>query len=122
MFLKLAHTKLDIYESSRLLVVECYKVTKTFPAEEKFTLVQQIRRAAVSVLLNIAEGCSRKSMIERNRFFIISRGSLIEVDTALDLAIGLNFCTEDELKKLGALIIKTFKMLCGLISKPPTHH
>ena len=61
MFLKLGHTKLIVYQFSQDLVLECYKITKLFPLEEKFALVQQIRRAAVSVHLNIAEGSSRKS-------------------------------------------------------------
>jgi len=75
MFLQLAHTKLDVYQFSQQLALECYRLTKQFPNEEKFALVQQIRRAAISVHLNLAEGCSRKSLAERKRFFEISRGS-----------------------------------------------
>lgn len=65
MFLKLAHTKLDIIQCSRELVLSCYKLTKPFPEQEKFGITQQIRRAALSVHLNIAEGCSRRSQPER---------------------------------------------------------
>ena len=79
-------------------------------------MVQQIRRAAVSVHLNIAEGCSRKSAIERKRFFEISRGSVVEVDTAFDIAIALGYCTEKELTIVGEKLMRTFKMLCGLIN------
>jgi four helix bundle protein len=79
MFLQLAHTKLDVYKVSQELALECYRITKQFPNEEKFALVQQIRRTATSVHLNLAEGCSRKSEAERKRFFEISRGSLIEI-------------------------------------------
>ena len=78
MFLQLAHTKLAIFQASRALCLECYKTTKAFPADEKFAMVQQIRRAALSVHLNIAEGNSRKSVAERKRFYEISRGSVIE--------------------------------------------
>jgi four helix bundle protein len=78
MFLQLNHQKLDIYSISRTFVKECYFITKQFPSEEKSALVQQIRRAALSVHLNIAEGCSRKSETERKRFFEVSRGSIIE--------------------------------------------
>jgi four helix bundle protein len=60
MFLQLAHTNLNVYQFSRTLVLECYKLTRQFPNEEKFAMVQQIRRAALSVHINIAEGCSRK--------------------------------------------------------------
>jgi four helix bundle protein len=115
MFLQLAHTKLDGFTASRELVLECYKVTKSFPAEERYALTSQIRRAALSVHLNVAEGCSRKSLPERKRFFEVSRGSLIEVDAAFDIAINLSYCTANELQPLGEKMIKTFKILCGLI-------
>ena len=79
-------------------------------------MVQQIRRAALSVHLNIAEGCSRKSLIERKRFFEVSRGSVIEIDTALDIAIGLMYCNLEQLQCLG-------EALSGLIgSAKNTHH
>lgn len=60
MFLDLAHTKKPVFQESRRFVLECYRITKDFPQEEKFAIVQQIKRAALSVDLNIAEGCSRK--------------------------------------------------------------
>ncbi len=65
MFLQLAHTKIDVFQQSRKLTLEFYRITKDFPTEEKFAMVQQIRRAALSVHLNIAEGCLRKSLAER---------------------------------------------------------
>lgn len=116
MFLQLAHTKLDVFQVSKLFVLECYRVTKTFPTEEKFALIQQIRRAALSVHLNVAEGCSRKSPAERKRFYEVSRGSVIEVDTAFDIACALNYCTQENLTVLGEHLIKTFKILSGMIS------
>jgi four helix bundle protein len=116
MFLQLAHTKLDIFEASKAFVLECYRITKGFPAEEKFAMTSQIRRAALSTHLNIAEGCSRRSFSERKRFFEISRGSVIEVDTALDVAVDLNYCSTSEIKSLGEKLIKTFKLLCGMIN------
>jgi len=115
MFLQLAHTKLEVYAVSRRLILECYQITKKFPAEEKFALVQQIRRAAISVHLNLSEGCSRKSPAERRRFFEISRGSVIEIDTAIGLSYKLGYVTLDELKELGEAIIKSFKLLSGMI-------
>ena len=116
MFLKLAHTKLDVFQASKQLALECYRTTKAFPAEEKFILVQQIRRAALSVHLNIAEGCSRKSFAERKRFFEISRGSIVEVDTAFDIGCSLNYCAETDLAAPGEYLIKTFKIVSGLIA------
>ena len=93
MFLELSHTKLDIFKVSKSFVLNCYRETKTFPPEEKFGIVQQIRRAALSVHLNIAEGCSRRSVAERKRFYEVARGSLIEIDAALDIAVELNYTT-----------------------------
>jgi four helix bundle protein len=115
MFLQLAHTKTPVFKESQKFTLECYRITRDFPQDERFTMVQQIRRAALSVHLNIAEGCSRKSEAERKRFFEISRGSIIEIDAALDIAIKLNYKTEEELKPLGSYLVNTFKQLTGLI-------
>ena len=116
MFLQLGHTKLEVYAASQQFVLECYKLTKTFPAEEKFALTQQIRRAAISVHLNISEGSSRRSEADRKRFFEISRGSVIEIDAALDVASDLEYCTIENNQTLGQSLIKCFKLLTGLIN------
>ena len=79
-------------------------------------MVQQIRRAALSVHLNVAEGFSRKSAAERKRYFEIARGSVIEIDTAIHIAVDLNYCLLENLHELGESIVKTFKQLSGLIS------
>jgi four helix bundle protein len=116
MFLKLSHTKLDIFQISKGFVLSCYRETKLFPAEEKFGIVQQIRRAALSVHLNIAEGCSRKSIAERKRFYEIARGSLVEVDAALDIAVELSYIQEERLQELGEFIVRIFQMVSKMIS------
>lgn len=125
MFLQLAHTKLNVYHSSKSLALECYKLTAKFPADEKFAMVQQMRRAALSVNLNLAEGCSGKSKLERNRFFEIAQGSVIEIDTAFEIANDLLYTTSEQLKPLGNLTISTFKLLSGMLSSgnsPLTTH
>ena len=122
MFLQLAHTKLDVDQFSQQLCLECYRITKKFPNDEKFALVQQIRRAAISVHLNLAEGCSRKSLAERKRFFEISRGSVIEIDSAIGISFKLEYVTLVELKPLGDAIINTFKLISGMIKGDETHH
>ena len=85
------------------------------PDDERYGLTSQIRRAGLSIHLNIAEGSSRKSKADRKRFFEISRGSLIEVDTAIGVAYDLELLTDDQVADLGELIINTFKVLTGLI-------
>src|SRR5438034_7175909 len=115
MFLKLNHQKLDVYSASGSFVLECYKLSKYLPAHEKFGMISQIRRAALSVHLNIAEGASRKSEIERKRFYEISRSSIVEIDAALDIATGLEYLKNYETSKLGEAMVKCFKILTGLI-------
>ena len=115
MFLQLAHTKLDVYKFSQKLALECYKVTRNFPSNEKYAMIQQIRRAALSVHLNIAEGSSRKSNPERKRFYEIARGSVIEIDTAIGIAYELSYANLEQLQPLGDMIIRTFKILSGMI-------
>ncbi len=122
MFLTLNHQKLDIYSASKKFVLESYKMTKQLPAEEKFGMISQIRRAALSVHVNIAEGASRKSEQERKRYYEISRGSIVEVDAALDIAKVLGYLTDDfDLKELGIAMVRCFKLLSGLIDSA-IHH
>lgn len=122
MFLELGHTKLDIYSKSKMLTLLCYKATIKFPQEEKYNLVQQIRRAALSVHLNIAEGASRKSPLERKRFYEIARSSVVEVDTGFDIGAELKYCEKAELTELGYYIISCFKQLSSLINYNTDKH
>jgi four helix bundle protein len=115
MFLTLNHQNLKVYKTSRDLSLHCYRITKVFPVEEKYAMTQQIRRAALSVYLNIAEGSSRKSEAERRRFFEIARGSLIEIDAALDIAFLLEYFTKDTVEELGKCLIESFKLLSSMI-------
>jgi len=120
MFLQLGHTKLDVYTTARQLIKQSYRVVSKFPIEEKYILSQQIKRAALSVQLNIAEGSSRRSDVERKRFYEIARGSVIEIDAALDAALDLGYCSSENLTDFGDTIIKCFKYLSGLINSIPT--
>lgn len=117
MFLTLNHQKLTVYRVSKDFVLECYRLTRLLPVEEKFGMIAQIRRAALSIHLNIAEGASRKSLAERKRFYEIARGSIIEIDAALDIADKLGYLSEKEVDLLGRLMVECFKMLCGLIER-----
>jgi four helix bundle protein len=115
MFLKLNHQKLEVFTVSRQFVLECYKLSNTLPGDKRFGMVSQIRRAAVSFHLNIAEGASRKSETERKRFYEIARGSMIEIDAALDIANDLEYLKNFDTVKLGETMVNCFKLLSGLI-------
>ena len=115
MFLKLNHQKLAAFSASKEFVLECYRISKILPEEERYSLVAQIRRAALSVHLNMAEGCSRKSETERKRYYEIARGSLIEIDAALDIAASLSYFKKIDLSALAEKMIRCFKLLIGLI-------
>ena len=115
MFLKLNHHHLDICKTSRLLTIRIYQLTREFPSEEKFVLIPQIRRAVISTYLNISEGCSRKSIQERKRFFEIARSSLVELDAALDISNDLGYCNSVILNQTSSILVRTFSMISKMI-------
>lgn len=115
MFIQLKHKSLNVYSAVRELTKEIYKISMQLPSEEKFNMVQQVRRAALSVKLNLSEGCSRRSVAERKRYIEISRGSIIEIDAALETAIDLNYLKITDLEKTGELLNKCFAMLSKMI-------
>jgi len=116
MFLQLAHKEMDVYKIAKSFVLSCYQLSKVFPPEEKFNMVQQVRRAALSVQLNIAEGASRRSLVERRRFYEIARGSVVEIDAALDIAISLNYFAKDDIEELGDIMTRCFQMLTKMVA------
>lgn len=117
LMLKLAHKKLDVWKKSLVLVAEVYKLTQSFPREEQFGLSSQLRRASVSVISNIAEGFARSSEIETKRFLEISRSSLVEVDTQIEIALKLNYLNEKDIIDLIESSNHIFAMLTNLIKK-----
>ena len=116
MFLQLNHQKLDVFATAKSFTLECYRVTKLLPTDERFNMTQQIRRAALSVCLNIAEGASRKSATERRRYYEVARGSIIEIDAALDISAELKYCNKENLEPLGSLMQRTFSMLSKMLN------
>lgn len=116
MYLPLAHTKLDCYHLTRKLVLSCYQLSKKFPESERFGLIQQIRRAATSVSLNIAEGSARRTKAERRRFYEIARSSVVEIDAILDLCFDLEYCKKIDMDPTGAMISRCFKTITGLMN------
>ena len=114
--LKLSHKNLEVYKFSLLLAKEIYEATKLFPKEEQFTLVSQLRRAAVSVSSNLAEGASRTSSAEKKRFFEISRGSVSEIDTQLEIALTLGYLKKEQISNLETYLESVFRMLSKMIN------
>lgn len=115
MFLNLNHKSLTAYSKIRELTREIYKVSNQLPGEERFNMVQQIRRAALSVKLNFAEGATRKSPQERRRYYEISRGSAVEIDAALETAVDLGYFKVEPLQKAGVLLNECFAILSKMM-------
>lgn len=113
--LSLSHKKLDVYIVSLKLVEEVYKTTRSFPKEELYVLVSQVRRTAISVSSNIAEGAARISKKEKKRFYEIAGSSLVEVDTQFEIALTLQYCNDTQMKELKEYLESTFKMLSKMI-------
>lgn len=116
MFLNLNHYNLEVFKTARELRINAYKVIRLLPESEKFNLTDQIRRASTSVVLNISEGSSRKSKTERNRYYELARGSVIELDTCCDIIREENYLTIEALDELGKTIKTTFILLSKLIN------
>ena len=115
--LNLNHKKLDVYRIGLELVREIYNLTSKFPKSEIYGLTNQMRRAAVSIVSNIAEGSARKSLRDRIRFYEVSRSSLVEIDAQIEIAILLNFCASTDLNILDEKLNHLFAKLCRLIQK-----
>lgn len=103
--------KLRVWQSGRVLVKNVYALTKKMPADEKFGLISQIRRAALSVTCNLAEGTSRSSGKEQARFSEIAFGGLMELLNLLITSSDLDYITESELDALRPLIEEIGNML-----------
>ncbi|MBI5192439.1 MAG: four helix bundle protein [Nitrospirae bacterium] len=111
-----------VWQKAMDLVELVYQATKQFPKEEQYGLTNQIRRAAVSVPSNIAEGQARQSTAEFKNFLSISRGSLAEVETQILLAQRLTYLSQQTVEEVLALQEEVNKMINSLISKLATRH
>ena len=124
--LNLSHKKLDVYVMSLKLVKEIYFITSKFPQEEKYVLVSQLRRAAISVCSNIAEGAARRSKHEKKRFYEISRSSAVEIDTQLEIALLLAYLKNIPIAEAEQHLEPIFRMLSKMIDnldkETPTRH
>lgn len=108
-------TDLNAWKKGHELVLEIYRLTLKFPKNEQFGLVDQIRRAIVSVTSNIAEGFSRRSNKEKAQFFYMALGSLTEVQNQLLIARDLKYISNDEFQNAAAITVIVNKLINGLI-------
>ena len=106
---------LVVWNKSMELVMETYGICKKLPVEERYCLSDQMRRSAVSIPSNIAEGQSRGSDKEFVRFLLIARGSNAELETQILICIQMNYISEEESKKALELIGEIGKMLSNMI-------
>lgn len=108
--------ELDVWIEARKLAGEVYAITKAFPKEEQFGIVNQMRRSAVSVVSNIAEGCGRNTSKETIHFLHISRGSLFELETQIYIAFDQDYLDETSLNKVLKQVIVCKKLINGFIN------
>lgn len=105
------------WQKGHSLVRHIYNITKTFPKEEIFCLTSQMRRAAISITSNIAEGFCRNTMKEKVNFYSISLGSLTEIQNQLLIAKDIGYISQENFIPIYELSIETNKILNGLIKK-----
>ena len=106
---------LNVWMEARKLSKDIYTITSEFPKEEQFGLINQMRRSAISVPSNIAEGCGRNYPKDSIQFFHISRGSLYELETQLYLSFDLKYIDETKLNEVLLSTETTIKLLSGFI-------
>lgn len=111
------HENLDVWKKAIEMVTEIYQLTKDFPAEEKFGLISQIRRAAVSIPANIAEGAARQSDKEFYNFLSIAQGSASELETELLIAKNLKYFSNEDYQRIYNEVNTIARMIVGLSQK-----
>ena len=111
-----SYKELTVWQKSVELVIIIYKLTEQFPKSEIFGLTAQIKRSAISIPSNIAEGFARRSRLEYLHFIRIAFGSGAELETQIFIAKKLKFINETDYNQLGSLLTEIMKMLNKLIS------
>jgi len=108
---------LQVWQKSMTLVTEVYKISKGFPKDEAYGLTSQIRRCAISIPSNMAEGYGRNSTNEYIHFLRIATGSLYELQTQMEISMSLCYLNRDEFDKLYEVSREIERMLSSLIRK-----
>ena len=109
-----SHRELVVWQKAMDLVVQVYRLSSLFPPDERFRLTSQVTRAAASVPANIAEGHARSTAKEYSRFLAIAKGSLMETETFLMLAVRLDYLTDAQAAPTLELVTQVSKMLTAL--------
>lgn len=110
------YTNLEVWNEARKLTNMVYGKTKSFPKEELFGLTNQIRRNAVSIPSNIAEGCGRRTSKDTLQFLHIAKGSLFELETQLYISLDQNYIKEIEFNEMASQVLICKKLLNGFIN------
>lgn len=116
-----SYKDLLVWQKGMELVKLVYSITQSFPNEEKFGLTSQIRRSAISIPSNIAEGYGRDFTRNYSQFLKISRGSLTELETQIIIAFEIGYLTDKDFNSVISLIEEENKMLNSLIKKMTDH-
>jgi len=110
-----SHKDLKVWQKGIELVKSIYEITQSFPSNEQFGLVSQMRRAAVSIPSNIAEGCGRNSDKELIHFLYIALGSASELETQIIISQELSLLQPEKSEQMQSLIFEIIKMISSLI-------
>ena len=113
--MKKPHRELTVWQKSVDFTTHIYRLTEKFPKSEIYGLTSQMRRAAISIALNIAEGAARKTSKEFIQFLTIARGSISEIDTHLEIVGRLRYVSPQHLDALDASLTELDRMLSGLV-------
>lgn len=113
-------TDLDAWKEGHKLVLMIYEITKNFPKEEMFGIISQMRRCAVSITSNIAEGFSRQSFKEKLQFYSMSQGSVTELQNQIIISRDIKYINEEKFQSIINQLIKVHKIINGLIKKSKT--
>jgi four helix bundle protein len=109
------HKELDVWQVSVGLAKEVYHVTRGFPKDEQFGLVTQMRRSAVSIPSDIAEGAARQGTKESIQCLYVAVGSASELDTQLEVAKAIGVCRAEQLERVQEAVVRVTMILRGLI-------
>lgn len=110
------YRKLIAYQKAKEIVKRTYKLLKKFPAEERYAMCDQLRRAALSITSNIAEGVNRFSVKDKAHFIEIAYGSLMEVSSQMEIAEELEYISTEDRMSMDLLIEEDARLLSGLLN------